>query len=133
MSIRIKKTFTRVNCKSMPGAIWLSDLQTFFALHSRLLGGHWFFFVYLEIITVEPKEISKYISCNFHCFFFFEIQKSYCHSFMIVFKCLAYFEGKLIKQGHLSKSARKHFKRLRVVTIWDLIMIVQRISLILGP
>lgn len=92
-----------------------------------------FFFVYLEIITVEPKEISKYISCNFHCFFFFEIQKSYCHSFMIVFKCLAYFEGKLIKQGHLSKSARKHFKRLRVVTIWDLIMIVQRISLILGP
>lgn len=70
---------------------------------------------------------------QFSLFFFLEIQKSYCHSFMIVFKCLAYFEGKLIKQGHLSKSARKHFKRLRVVTIWDLIMIVQRISLILGP
>lgn len=70
--------------------------------------------------------------CNFHCFFL-EIQKSFCHSFMIVFKCLASFEGILIKQGHLSKSARKHFKRLRVVTKWDLIMIVQRISLILGP
>lgn len=91
-----------------------------------------FFCLFRNNYSWTKRDIQIYF-LQFSLFFFFEIQKSYCHSFMIVFKCLAYFEGKLIKQGHLSKSARKHFKRLRVVTIRDLIMIVQRISLILGP